>query len=181
MPTPSDHQARAASYTRKSPVRCAVLTVSDTRDAATDRSGPLICELVREFGHEAVETALVADEPAEVDDQMRKWLGSADVQVIISTGGTGFAKRDTTVETAQRLITKPIEGFGELFRSVSYDQIGSAAMLSRAVGGLVEQSIEHGGDTFLFVLPGSTNAVETAMRKLIGPELGHLIWQRLGP
>ena len=173
-----EHQQRATAFARNNPVRCAVLTVSDTRTAQTDRSGPLIRRLLTEAGHTIVHHTIVPDEPPAIAHQIQAWLADARVQVILTTGGTGIAPRDTTIEVVRRLLTVEIEGFGELFRMLSYRDIKAAAMLSRAVAGLVAKEAEAGGDTFIFAMPGSTNAVETAVGQLIVPQLAHLIWQR---
>ena len=161
-------QHRAAAADRRA--RCAVLTVSDTRTPETDKGGRLIIDQLEAAGHEAVEYLIVRDEPAQIENQLRAWL-DAKPDVILTTGGTGISSRDTTVEVARRLLDKELEGFGELFRMLSYEEVGPAAMLSRAVAGLA-------GDTLLFTLPGSTNAVGLALTKLILPELPHLIWER---
>ena len=173
-----EHQDKATDFARNNPVRCAVLTVSDTRTAETDRSGPLIRRLLTEAGHTIVHHSIVPDEPPAIAHQIEAWLADARVQVILTTGGTGIAPRDTTIEVVRRLLTVEIEGFGELFRMLSYRDIKAAAMLSRAVAGLVANKAEAGGDTFIFAMPGSTNAVETAVSQLIVPQLAHLIWQR---
>ncbi len=152
--------------------RCAVLTVSDTRARATDRGGDAVAHALTAAGHAVEHRDLVPDEPEAVRAAVRGWLDAATPpDVILTTGGTGIARRDTTVEVARQLIDKELEGFGELFRMLSYEQVGPAAMLSRAVGGLA-------GETLLFTLPGSVNAVTLAMEKLIVPELPHLVWER---
>ena len=173
-----EHQQQATAFARNNPVRCAVLTVSDTRTAQTDRSGPLIRRLLTEARHTIVHHSIVPDEPPAIAHQIDTWLADARVQVILTTGGTGIAPRDTTIEVVRRLLTVEIEGFGELFRMLSYRDIKAAAMLSRAVAGLVAKEAEAGGDTFVFAMPGSTDAVETAVGQLIVPQLAHLIWQR---
>jgi molybdenum cofactor biosynthesis protein B len=147
-------------------IACAVLTVSDSRTVATDRSGKVIRGLLLEQGHRVEHSAILRDEP----EQIAAALGSlpASVEVVILNGGTGLARRDTTYETVQRLVDKEIIGFGELFRMLSYQQIGAAAMLSRATAGVF-------GSRALFSLPGSTAAVELAMTKLILPQLSHLV------
>jgi molybdenum cofactor biosynthesis protein B len=147
-------------------IACAVLTVSDSRTVATDRSGNVIRGLLLEQGHRVEHSAILRDEP----EQIAAALGSlpASVEVVILNGGTGLARRDTTYETVQRLVDKEIIGFGELFRMLSYQQIGAAAMLSRAMAGVF-------GSRALFSLPGSTAAVELAMTKLILPQLSHLV------
>ena len=165
----TDEHHRAAADRR---ARCAVLTVSDTRTAATDRGGDTVAATLTAAGHTVEARALVPDEPEAVRAAIRGWLdAAAPPDVVITTGGTGIARRDTTVEVARELIDKELEGFGELFRMLSYEQVGPAAMLSRAVGGLA-------GETLLFTLPGSVNAVTLAMEKLIVPELPHLVWER---
>lgn len=153
------------------PVRCAVLTISDTRTPETDTSGDTIAELVAEHGHAVIARDLVPDDLDRIDAALGVWIDDANVQAILTTGGTGVAKRDTTVEVVRKRLTHELEGFGELFRMISYEEIGAAAMMSRAVGGLA-------GETLLFAMPGSRNAVGTAMRKLIGPQLAHLAWVR---
>ena len=110
-------------------------------------------------------------DPVGIDRQLRAWLADTSLHAIFCTGGTGIAKRDTTIEVVERLLNKKLDGFGELFRMLSWDQVGAAAMLSRATGGLA-------GETLLFAMPGSTNAVKLAMEKLLVPELAHLIWER---
>ncbi len=107
----------------------------------------------------------------EIDAQLRAWLDPPKFDAVFTTGGTGIASRDTTIEVVRQLIDKELEGFGELFRMLSWDEVGAAAMLSRAVAGLA-------GRTLLFAMPGSSNAVKLAMSKLIIPELPHLIWER---
>lgn len=161
------------------PVRCAVLTVSDTRTMETDAGGPLILEHLAQAGHECVARAIVPDEPGAIEAKVRSWLNDSSVQAILITGGTGISRRDTTIEVVRGMLTIELEGFGELFRMISYDQVKGAAMLSRAVAGLVvRQSSTAGGDVFIFAMPGSPNAVETAMSKLIAPQLAHLVWER---
>lgn len=173
MPTAScstqEHRDQAAGRRAV----CAVLTISDTRTRETDKGGKLICEHLTSAGHAIGAYEIVKDEPAQIDGQLRAWLTRATpaFDAILTTGGTGIASRDTTIEVVERLLTKKLDGFGELFRMLSWDEVGAAAMLSRAVGGL-------SGETLLFAMPGSTNAVNLAMSKLIVPELPHLIWER---
>lgn len=164
----ADHHLAAADRR----ARCAVLTVSDSRTAATDRGGDTVAAALGAAGHTVEHRVLVPDEPHAVHAALHAWLhADSPPDVVITTGGTGIARRDTTVEVARGLIDKELEGFGELFRMLSYEQVGPAAMLSRAVGGLA-------GETLLFTLPGSVNAVTLAMEKLIVPELPHLVWER---
>jgi molybdenum cofactor biosynthesis protein B len=147
-------------------VRCAVLTISDTRTEETDASGRAIVDLLRHAGHSVESKAIVRDEP----DQVRTLVGASigRVDAVITTGGTGITSRDSTYEAIERLLEKRLDGFGELFRSLSYAEIGSAAMLTRATAGTA-----HG--TAIFMLPGSENAVRLGMTKLILPELGHVV------
>jgi molybdopterin adenylyltransferase len=159
--------------------RCAVLTVSDTRIAETDSGGKAIIDALKQAGHTVTDYTLVKDEPDQIESQLKSWLApqtptpnpQPPIQTIITTGGTGIASRDTTVEVVRRLLDKELEGFGELFRMLSYEEVGPAAMLSRAVAGLA-------GQTLIFTLPGSPNAVKLAMNKLIIPELPHMVWER---
>lgn len=150
---------------------CAVLTISDTRTKATDKGGRVICESLERAGHVVEGYEIVPDEADKIAAQLKKWLAAGQFDVICTTGGTGISSRDTTIEVVQRLIDKPLDGFGELFRMLSWEEVGAAAMLSRAVGGLA-------GESLLFAMPGSTNAVALAMTQLIVPELSHLIWER---
>jgi molybdenum cofactor biosynthesis protein B len=146
-------------------VACAVITVSDTRTAETDGSGTRIQELLRAQGHRVEHYRILKDEPAAIVEAIR--TAPAGAEVIIINGGTGLARRDTTYEAVSRLLEKELSGFGELFRMLSYEQIGAAAMLSRATAGVT-------GGRVVFSIPGSTAAVELAMTKLILPTLGHV-------
>ena len=147
---------------------CFILTVSDTRTEATDSSGRAICDLLWAEGHQVDGRRIVRDEPDLVRAAITEQLASTSVQVILTTGGTGITSRDTTYEAVSGLLEKRLDGFGELFRMISYHDIGSAAMLSRAVGGLAKGKI-------ILALPGSEAAVRLAMTKLVLPELGHLV------
>jgi molybdenum cofactor biosynthesis protein B len=147
-------------------VRCFVLTISDTRTESNDRSGDAIAELLTAAGHQIVGRAIVRDDPGTVKDVVRSKEEDADV--IITTGGTGIASRDSTYEAIASLLDKRLDGFGELFRMLSYAEIGSAAMLSRASAGAM-------GRTAVFSLPGSEHAVRLAVSKLILPEVGHVV------
>lgn len=163
----SEHREQAAGLM----VRCTVLTISDTRTKADDASGQIIREALHAAGHVVAATRIVRDEPAQIDEALRSWVDRSDIDAICCTGGTGIARRDSTIEVVERVIDKPLNGFGELFRMLSWEQVGAAAMLSRALAGMV-------GDTVIFVMPGSTKAVRLAMDKLIVPELSHLVGQR---
>lgn len=149
-------------------VRVVVITLSDTRTPETDRSGQAIAELLAAAGHAVVERVLIRDEAESLREALASALARADVDAVITTGGTGIMRRDVTIPVVMPLISTPLPGFGELFRMLSWEQVGPAAMLSRAAGG-----VAHG--KLLFALPGSTQAVELAMSKLIIPELKHLI------
>jgi len=151
-------------------VRVAVLTISDTRTFGTDASGRRIRELLAEAGHVVKDHRIVPDEPAAIANVVRSWKRRRGFDAMILTGGTGISPRDGTVEVVEKLLTKRLDGFGEIFRWLSYGQIGSAAFLSRALAGLC-------GNKVLFALPGSEKAVGLAMQRLILPELGHLIQQ----
>jgi len=147
-------------------LRCFVLTISDSRTGATDTSGNALVEALTAAGHQVVGRQTVRDEPALVREFVL--THAPDAQVIITTGGTGITSRDTTYEAISGLLEKRLDGFGELFRMLSYEEIGSAAMLSRACAGTI-------GRTIIFALPGSPHAVALAMNKLILPEMGHVI------
>lgn len=151
-------------------IRCFVLTVSDTRTEETDTGGRAIVELLTRAGHEVVGRAIVKDEPAQVRDLVKRQIDGSRVQVVITTGGTGITSRDSTYEAVSGLLDKILDGFGELFRMLSYEDIGAAAMMSRATAGLA-------GRCIVIALPGSEAAVRLAMEKLIVPELGHLVQQ----
>lgn len=150
-------------------VRCAVITISDTRTEETDSSGRRIKELLAEQGHPVTSYQILKDEPGDIETALRRLLNGHDTDAVITNGGTGIAPRDTTFEAIRRLLDKEIEGFGELFRALSYQDIGAAAMLSRAVAGVAKGKV-------VISLPGSTGAVELGMTKLILPELGHMIF-----
>jgi molybdenum cofactor biosynthesis protein B len=149
-------------------VRCYVITISDTRTEATDSGGRAIVDLLRSAGHEVVGRTIVKDDPDLVRGTIERQLATPEVQVIITTGGTGITSRDSTFEALSGLLDKRLDGFGELFRMLSYEQIGSAAMMSRTCAGLVAGRI-------VAALPGSEGAVRLAMEKLLIPELGHLV------
>ncbi|MEH7118914.1 molybdenum cofactor biosynthesis protein B [Neobacillus vireti] len=150
-------------------VNCMVITVSDTRNKETDKSGRLMLEMLEGAGHKIVDYCIVKDESIAIREEILKGCARADIDVILTNGGTGIAKRDVTIETVKGLLEKEIVGFGELFRMLSYQEdIGSAAILSRAIAGVVK-------DKAVFSTPGSTGAVKLAMNKLILPEIGHVV------
>jgi molybdenum cofactor biosynthesis protein B len=148
------------------PVRVAVLTVSDTRTLADDRSGDTAIELLTGAGHTIAARAIVTDDIDKIRGQLAAWIADPDVDVVIATGGTGVTPRDVTPEALAPLITKPIPGFGELFRWISFDEIGTSTIQSRAEGALCES-------TYVFLLPGSPGGVRTAMTKILLPQLDH--------
>jgi molybdopterin adenylyltransferase len=147
-------------------VRCFVLTISDSRTEATDTSGDAIVELMKAAGHQVVGRTIVRDDPGSVQHAIQSNENATDV--IITTGGTGITARDSTYEAITSLIDKRLDGFGELFRMLSFAEIGSAAMMSRACAGTI-------GRTAIFSLPGSEHAVRLAVSKLILPEVGHVV------
>ncbi len=165
-----DEQSPVAAHRAKAgrAARCMVVTVSDTRDLATDRSGQRVVELLTEAGHTVCAREIVSDDRGAICALLRAGIANPEIDAIVLTGGTGIAPRDVTYEAVCDVLEKPLDGFGELFRHLSYAEIGSAAMLSRAIGGVA-------GRTAVFALPGSTKAVELGIRKLIGPELGHIL------
>ena len=160
----SEHKDKA--YHR---ARCAVITASDTRSAETDTSGKKIKDLLVANHHVVVSYQILKDEPVQIAAAVRTLLEQPEVDALIINGGTGIAPRDTTFEAVQGLLEKEIGGFGELFRMLSYQDIGSAAMLTRATAGVAKGKI-------VVSLPGSTGAVELGMSKLILPELGHMLF-----
>jgi molybdenum cofactor biosynthesis protein B len=161
---PQHHHRKTA----QSSVACAVVTVSDTRTHETDTGGQRVVDLLEEAGHRVVQREIVADEETAIAAIVQGILEAPGVQAAILTGGTGVAPRDVTPEAVTPLLEREIPGFGELFRMLSYEEIGSGALLSRALAGLA-------AGTVLLVLPGSRGAVQLGMQKLVLPELGHLV------
>jgi len=161
--TTADHKAQAPVS-----VRCAVIAVSDTRSVKTDTGGQSVVERLTAAGHAVVERHIVPDEPERMRPLLQQLCDRGDVDAVLLTGGTGITRRDQTYETVCGLLTKPLPGYGELFRLLSYQEIGAAAMLSRAVGGLVDRTV-------VLTMPGSPAAVRLAMEQVILPELGHLV------
>ncbi len=146
----------------------AVITVSDTRTVETDTSGALIIQLAEAAGHVVVDRAIVPDEPSIMTSLLKKYRGRDDLHAVLMTGGTGVTQRDRTYETVSALLDKTMPGYGELFRMLSYPEIGTACMLSRAIGGVM-------GKLIVLTMPGSRAAVELAMNKVILPEITHLV------
>jgi molybdopterin adenylyltransferase len=151
-------------------VGCAILTVSDTRTPETDKSGSTIRRFLTDAGHHVVDYAIVKDEPDQIRARLEQWTSDAGIEAILSNGGTGIANRDTTYDVIAGLLEKRLDGFGELFRMISFEEIGAAAMLSRAVAGVYRRRV-------IVAMPGSTNAVTVAMERLIVPELAHMVYE----
>jgi molybdenum cofactor biosynthesis protein B len=151
-------------------VRVAVLTISDTRTPDTDTGGDTVEELMRDAGHEIVERDIVRDEASSIQTRLVNLLARPDVDAVVTTGGTGISARDTTYEVVDRMLEKKLDGFGEIFRMLSYEEIGAAAVLSRAVAGAV-------GTKFIACLPGSRSAVRLAVERLLVPEISHVVFE----
>jgi molybdopterin adenylyltransferase len=163
-----EHKAKG-----KRSINCFVVTVSDTRDESTDQSGQLIKSLLVGEQHQLAGYRIVKDEPAQIEALLREALTDEPVEAIIVNGGTGISPRDGTYEVIAGLLDKRLDGFGEIFRYLSYQDIGSAALMSRAVAGSAQGKV-------LISLPGSKGAVSLAMEKLILPELRHMVSQLQG-
>ncbi len=163
MNTPSLHRQGAPQA-----LELAVMTVSDTRTLESDTSGALIVSLAETAGHRIAQRVIVPDEPDRMRPILLDWSSDGRIDAILVTGGTGISKRDQTFETVSALLTRPLPGYGELFRMLSHAEIGPACILSRAIGGLI-------GKTAILVMPGSRAAVELAMTRIILPELPHIV------
>ena len=161
----AEHHAQAPQT-----LRVAVVTISDTRSIETDTSGALIVEMLEAAGYSIGDRAILQDEANLIRSSLEGLRDRGDLDAVLVTGGTGISPRDQTFETVSALLTKPLPGFGELFRMLSYAEIGPACMMSRAVGGLI-------GSIVVLVMPGSRAAVRLAMSKIILPELRHLVQQ----
>jgi molybdopterin adenylyltransferase len=151
-------------------VRVAILTISDTRTPESDTGGDVAEELLEGAGQVVVERRIVRDEVSGIRNNLIDLLAKSDVDAVVATGGTGISARDTTYEVVERMVEKRLDGFGEIFRMLSYEEIGSAAMMSRALAGSV-------GSKFVASLPGSRNAVRLAVEKLLVPELSHIVFE----
>jgi molybdopterin adenylyltransferase len=151
-------------------VRVAILTISDTRTPESDTGGDVAEELLEGAGQVVVERRIVRDEVSGIRNNLIDLLARSDVDAVVATGGTGISARDTTYEVVERMVEKRLDGFGEIFRMLSYEEIGSAAMMSRALAGSV-------GSKFVASLPGSRNAVRLAVEKLLVPELSHIVFE----
>lgn len=161
-----EHRAKAG----QGPVTVAIVTVSDTRTPETDLNRQYIERRMGELGHVVAAYHLIKDEPHQVEAALEELVSDPAVRIVLFNGGTGIAPRDTTFDVISRKLEKPLPGFGELFRMLSYQEVGAAAMLSRATAGVYKQ-------TLVISMPGSTNAVEVALEKLILPEINHLAWE----
>ena len=169
MPSKSTEQHREIAA-RQGPVPLAIITVSDTRTRENDTGGDLIEQRAVAAGHTVVFRAIVRDEPDQIGALLDQIIAETSARLLLFTGGTGIAPRDTTYDVISRRIEKPMPGFGELFRMLSFAEVGPAAMLSRATAGVYRGRL-------VFSMPGSPNAVQVAMDKLIAPELQHLVWE----
>src|SRR5579872_115363 len=167
LPSFQEHQAIGSKY---GPLGFAVVTMSDSRTTETDASGKSISEAVSAAGHRVARYAIVKDDPARIKSELLAALADPKVAIVVTNGGTGVSLRDNAYETIVGLLDKRLDGFGELFRMLSYGEIGAAAMLSRAVGGIARGKV-------VFSLPGSTKAVKLGMEKLILPQAGHLYFE----
>ena len=163
----STQQHRQAAPTS---VRCAVITVSDTRTLENDRGGEMLSTSLSGAGHQVVRREIVPDDPAKIHPLVASLADAATMDAVLVTGGTGIAARDQTYETISQMLTKSLPGYGELFRMLSYADIGPAAMLSRTIGGVI-------GPVVVLTMPGSPAAVRLALDKLILPELAHLVYE----
>ncbi len=161
QPSHVSHKAHSIS------LGCVVVTCSDTRTKDTDTSGKLICHLLKEQGHAITQSHIIKDEPDDITQLLEETSQQPKNQIVIINGGTGISRRDATFEAVDRFLQKRLDGFGELFRYLSYKDIGSSAMLSRATAGIHEHMV-------IFSIPGSQGAVRLAMEQLILPEIGHI-------
>jgi molybdenum cofactor biosynthesis protein B len=172
---PEEHKKQSGNR----PAACAVITCSDTRTQENDTSGQTIIRLLQNAGHEILHYEITKDSPDSIRHILKTLSRRADIHAILFNGGTGVSRRDNTYDVVAAELTKTLPGFGELFRALSYEAVGPAAMLSRAAAGIIVTKGQYGHEqhTVIFCMPGSTNAVEVAMTKLIIPELSHLVWE----
>ncbi len=162
--------AHAHRNKRSRPARVQIATVSSTRTLETDKGGPVLARVLEQAGHQVVDRCILPDDPARIAGALRGWADDDGLDAVVLTGGTGISRRDGTIEAVTPLLDRVLPGFGELFRMLSFEQVGAAAMLSRAIGGLC-------GETLVFAVPGSPRACELAASRLIGPELAHLVYE----
>ncbi len=160
------------THKRKAPsrVNCAVLTISDSRTEQDDESGKLLKEKLSQSGHQVMSYSILKNDANAIRQEIDQLLRQEELQIIITSGGTGIGHHDVTVDTLSPLFEKKLDGFGELFRFLSYQEIGSASMMSRAVAGVLKGKV-------ILCLPGSVEAARLAIEKIILPELGHLVWE----
>ncbi len=151
-------------------LKCAVVTFTDTRNMQTDKSGQIIIEQLKKEGHKLVEYLIVKEDPVEIKEVFEKLLAQTEIDALITTGGTGLSSRDSTIEVVRPLLDKELEGFGEIFRFVSFQQIGSAAIMSRATAGIANKKA-------VFCLPGASKAVRLAMSRIVLQQLAHVIFE----
>jgi molybdenum cofactor biosynthesis protein B len=151
-------------------VSCVVITISDTRNEKSDKSGNIIKNFLKNESHEIVDYKIIKDEPRDIKEYLEKIINIKNIQAIILNGGTGISKRDRTYEVVKSLLEKRIDGFGEIFRYLSFKEIGTPAIMSRSIAGICNGKV-------IISIPGSENAVRLAMEKLILPELGHMVWE----
>lgn len=173
MPVPEHNSVHEHKARAKKSIRCFVVTVSDTRDEGADTSGQAIKKYLSDEGHQPAGYRIVKDEPHQIEAVLNEALGGGDVEAVIVNGGTGIAPRDGTYEVVSRFLEKKLDGFGEIFRYLSFLDIGSAAIMSRAAAGTARGKV-------LISLPGSKGAVTLAMEKLILPEIRHMVSQLQG-
>ena len=166
-PSSSEHKRRAAE---RGPVTLAVVTVSDTRNAKTDANGAYLSAAVARSGNRLHSIRIVPDEPAQIEAALTALAAEDELQVILFNGGTGISRRDRTYDVLSRKLEKELPGFGEIFRMLSYEQVGAAAVLSRAAAGVYRGKV-------VVSTPGSPAAVRLAWEKLLEPELAHLAWE----
>ncbi len=166
----SDNSHRESA--RNLTLRCAIVTCSDTRTAETDTSGAYIRSTLEEHGHDVSSYEIVKDDPQQITELLKRYVANR-IDVVLLNGGTGISRRDNTFDAVAGMLEKSLPGFGEIFRVLSYEDIGAASMLSRATAGVI-------GKTLVFSMPGSTGAVRLAMDKLIVPDLKHIVWEISG-
>lgn len=154
----------------KKNLNCAVITVSSTRNKDNDESGKIICKILEDNGHKIIYYNIIKDDLILIKSAIKKLIASSEIKAIILNGGTGISKKDLTIEAVLPFIQKKLDGFGEIFRYLSYKEIGSPAIMTRAVAGIVDSKI-------IICLPGSKNAVKLAMEKIIIKEICHMVWE----
>ena len=170
MPLSESQQQHKQAAAARGPVRVAIITVSDTRTPETDKNAHFLRDVIGGAGHIVTAYRLIRDEPLEVEAVLEELVIATDSQILLWNGGTGISPRDTTYDALSRKLEKTLPGFGEIFRMLSYHEIGAAAMMSRAVAGVYKGRV-------VISTPGSPNAVKLAWEKLILPEIAHLAWE----